>query len=414
VITWIGWLLLRIAVGGSTGELGALAESVAASPVPQAVVDLSDSAAVVYPGPGRTVPLGLLRRGVVVAVLERLVAADCTDGWLRVGEGAWICGAGHARRVDRPAAPSWPPPPERWAPLPFLYVHPLGHGRFLYDTPDDAVARRNGRPFPPGTWESVTTDLRRAGTTLYRTVSGSYLRRDDVRDTEPSALSGVFPDPAASPWPYGFVVEPVVDVYAEPPPKPRWASPPRTGLRLPRYAAVRVAGQGETWVRIGEERFLRRSDVRLFRLHPPPDGVGSAERWFDVDLTEQVFAAYEGPVPRFVTLASTGKGTLTPEGSFRIYRAAGTQTMRGIPTGDGRRTYEVRDVPWVMFFSDDRAIHGAFWHDEFGTPRSHGCINLAPAAARWVFAFAAPALPPGWQAIEPADATNGTLVNIHR
>ncbi len=414
MITWIGWLVLRIAVGGSAAGLGALAGSVASQPAPQLVVDLSDSAAVVYPGPGRTVAVGLLRRGAVVPVLEPLVASDCRDGWLRVGEGAWICGAGHTLRVARPATPPWPPPPERWAPLPFLYVHPLGRGRFLYDTPDDALARRDGRPFPPGTWESVTDELRREGTTLYRTVSGAYLRRDDVREAEPSALSGIVPDPAASPWPYGFVIAPTVDVYAEPPPEPRWAAPRRAGLRLPRYAVVRVVERGGSWVRIGDERYVRRDDVRLFRLQPPPDGVGPVERWFDVDLAEQIFSAYEGDRPRFVTLASTGKGALTPEGRFRIYRSAGTQTMRGLPTGDGRHTYDVRDVPWVMFFSDDRAIHGAFWHDEFGTPRSHGCVNLAPAAARWAFDFALPALPPGWQAIEPAGAAGGTLVSVHR
>jgi hypothetical protein len=414
VSTWLGWLALQFVAGVAAERVGLAADALAALQAPCTVVDLADAAAVVYPTPARTREIGVLRRGTVHAVREIAAGEGCAAGWLRIGEGAWICGSNRTLREDRPRAEPWPPAPGRWAPLPFLYVHPLGRGRRLYRSPDDAVSRSDGREFPPGTWDSVTAAFYRSGVQLFRTVAGEYLRQDDVRWAAGSALSGFFPDPAGAPWPYAFVAVPVADVWAEPPPRRSWEAARRAGERLPHYVTVRVEEEGERWVRLGQERFLRRADVRLFRSQPRPEGVAPGERWFDVDLTEQVFAAYEGDAPRFVTLASAGRGTLTREGDFRIYRAAGTQTMRGIPSGDGRRTYEVRDVPWVLFFDGDRAIHGAFWHDEFGNARSHGCVNLAPAAARWVFGFAQPALPDGWISLEPPDSSQSTLVHIHR
>ena len=59
------------------------------------------------------------------------------------------------------------------------------------------------------------------------------------------------------------------------------------------------------------------------------------------------------------------------------------------------------------------ALHSAFWHNGFGHPRSHGCVNLAPDDARWLFEWAGPTLPRGWHAIFPTDADPGTWIHIH-
>jgi lipoprotein-anchoring transpeptidase ErfK/SrfK len=74
--------------------------------------------------------------------------------------------------------------------------------------------------------------------------------------------------------------------------------------------------------------------------------------------------------------------------------------------------YSVERVPWVMFFHDDQALHGAYWHDRFGTVHSHGCVNLAPRDARWLFAWAPPAMPPGWEAVIPSDDDPGLRVRV--
>ena len=58
--------------------------------------------------------------------------------------------------------------------------------------------------------------------------------------------------------------------------------------------------------------------------------------------------------------------------------------------------YSIEDVPYVMYFQLAFALHSAFWHNGFGRPRSHGCINLAPLDAKWLFEFAEPKLPRLW------------------
>jgi hypothetical protein len=377
------------------------------------VVEFGSSAAVAYATPDRSRPIGTVRRGAVLPVTGTAQGAGCGDSWLEVGGRGWVCGDVWTPREGRPRAAPWPPPPGTGDPLPFRYVHPRGHDRQIYESLPDAAQGTGGEPLTPGTWESVAAEMVRGGVPLFRTVSGRFVRQEDVRWAEASPYAGLHLHPDDAPWPFAVVAADRAVVYARVPAN-RWDPGEPTGRRLPRYAVVRVAEADAKSVRLAEAQRLRRRDVRLLRVQPPPEGIAARERWIDIDLTEQVLVAYEGAVPRFASLVSTGRGTLTPEGSFRIYRAAGTVTMRGEIAADGLRTYVVHDVPWALFFDEDRAIHAAFWHDDFGTARSHGCVNLPPLAARWVFSFASPSLPDGWIAIDAVEPRGGTLVRVRR
>ena len=85
----------------------------------------------------------------------------------------------------------------------------------------------------------------------------------------------------------------------------------------------------------------------------------------------------------------------------------------GITVRRGSAGFELRDVPWIQYFAAGYALHGAYWHDVFGTPRSHGCVNLSPIDARIVFLFTDPPVPPGWHGINiGADMGQGTVVVI--
>src|SRR4029077_3523444 len=84
----------------------------------------------------------------------------------------------------------------------------------------------------------------------------------------------------------------------------------------------------------------------------------------------------------------------------------------GDQTTSATSVYAVERVPWVMFFHDDQALHGAYWHDRFGQRHSHGCVNLAPRDARWLFAWAPPALPAGWDAVLPLAGEPGLRVRV--
>ena len=170
---------------------------------------------------------------------------------------------------------------------------------------------------------------------------------------------------------------------------------------------------------IGADGALYRArDITRIDAVAPPDDVGEGEPWIDVDLTTQTLVAYEGEVPVFATLISSGRTPrspdeedyLTPVGSFRILSKHVTHTMDGDSATDG--PYSIDDVPYVMYFKLAYALHSAFWHNSFGRPRSHGCINLSPHDARWLFNWAGPTLPAGWHGAYPNGENPGTYLRI--
>jgi lipoprotein-anchoring transpeptidase ErfK/SrfK len=195
------------------------------------------------------------------------------------------------------------------------------------------------------------------------------------------------------------------------------------GPELPKRSAVMLTGRtqvvsgvtyheasGGFWVRVG--------DLKLAKPAPPAD-LGDKEKWIDVDLTRQTLIAFEGKRPMFATLISSGRRNPydkehdfpTPTGTFHILEKHVTTTMDGDVASDG--PYSIEDVPWVMYFQGSYALHGAFWHDAFGHPRSHGCVNMAPDDARNLFSWADPQLPPGWHGVVARSDKDGTRLVIH-
>jgi len=113
-----------------------------------------------------------------------------------------------------------------------------------------------------------------------------------------------------------------------------------------------------------------------------PDPEPSGGRWIDIDLSEQVLTAYQGDTAVFSSLVSTGiDGLNTPAGEFAIEAKVDSQTMSG-------PDYYLPDVPYVMYFYGADAIHGTYWHNNFGSPMSHGCVNLPTDAAGWLYNWA--------------------------
>jgi lipoprotein-anchoring transpeptidase ErfK/SrfK len=114
---------------------------------------------------------------------------------------------------------------------------------------------------------------------------------------------------------------------------------------------------------------------------PNPD-PGTSGRWIDIDLSEQRLRAYEGNTVVLNVLVSTGIARYpTPTGRFAIRTKVRSQTM----SGPG---YYLPGVQWVMYFYKAYAIHGTYWHNNFGRPMSHGCINLTNADAQFMYNWA--------------------------
>lgn len=138
------------------------------------------------------------------------------------------------------------------------------------------------------------------------------------------------------------------------------------------------------------------------------------EKWVDIDLSHQRMTAYEGTKPVYTAYISSGKArTPTVTGVFRIWAKISSQTMSGgsVATGD---YYNLPGVQWVSYFYKDYALHGAYWHNRFGTPTSHGCVNLTNRDAEWLYNWMTPDNPGrGWYTTDKSDQM-GTLVVVHR
>ncbi|MGE0872924.1 MAG: L,D-transpeptidase [Kofleriaceae bacterium] len=164
--------------------------------------------------------------------------------------------------------------------------------------------------------------------------------------------------------------------------------------------------------RIGDDEWLAAADARVFQPAPAPPMLLPGERWIDVDLDNQILVAFEGDMAVYATLVSSGtKDTPTQPGVYRMWLKQSEADMNGL---SGEDPYSVATVPWTQFFSPDKglALHTAYWHDGFGTQRSHGCINLAPRDARWLYFWSDPQVPPGWTSATGITEAPGSIVRV--
>jgi LysM repeat protein len=110
-------------------------------------------------------------------------------------------------------------------------------------------------------------------------------------------------------------------------------------------------------------------------------------KWIDINIKTQTISAYEGSKAVKSVLVSTGVAAHpTPVGKYKIYAKYGAVNMSGGTRGVDY--YYLPNVPWTMFFYQGYAIHGTYWHHNFGHPMSHGCINLTTADAKWFYDWA--------------------------
>ena len=164
--------------------------------------------------------------------------------------------------------------------------------------------------------------------------------------------------------------------------------------------------------RVGDNEWIRAADVRVFQPAPAPALLENGERWIDVDLDNQILVAFEGEVPVYATMVSTGgKETPTETGIYRMWVKESEADMKGL---NGEDPYSVATVPWTQFFSPEKglALHTAYWHDQFGVKRSHGCVNMAPRDARWLYFWSDPQVPPGWTMAAGVVEAPGSIVRV--
>ncbi len=150
--------------------------------------------------------------------------------------------------------------------------------------------------------------------------------------------------------------------------------------------------------------------------------VSPNDKRISISIAQQSLTAYEGDIPVFSTLVASGKHqeevpegelpTDTPIGSFRIQTKIPSRHMGEGDLTDEVMAYELPGVPWTMIFHETGvALHGAFWHNNFGIRMSHGCVNLPNEAALWLFRWTTPEYP-RYNSTDWYVRESGTLVQV--
>ncbi|HEX6766251.1 MAG TPA: L,D-transpeptidase [Polyangiaceae bacterium] len=437
---------------------------VAEPPAPRAVVAEPDGQpelvaiareAFVHARPSRrSEKLGYLRLGARLKRDARPTPGDgCPGGWYRVAPDGYVCvGSTATTDLENPLAELARPRPERDDPLPYAYARSKGSPPPLYTRlpgPPERSARRapgwedledapipallsEGRSLPTvfgfarGSSSAPEHAVANSGFALLSTHEYEGRRfglttelelvpLDQVSRVRPSEFHGVSLGGAVS-LPVVFVRSRQALLYA---------GSPERGLAVARPLAHReaLAITGKSAL-VGGRRYLETRagdwlvDLDLVRIDPPehlPTWARGSRTWIHVAITAQTLVAYVGTEPVYATLVSTGAGGLgdpeethaTPRGEFLVHTKHVTATMSGDEVGD---EFDLGDVPYVQYFSAGYAFHAAYWHDGFGAPRSHGCVNLSPIDARWLFHFTEPPVPRGWHGA--FSLRDGTLVSI--
>lgn len=360
---------------------------------------------------------GTAARGARLPTLEATQGHGCRSAWVRVERDAWVCIDGMQLSADAPDSTAVPTvPPGRVVPYQYAFATHAGvrSYRRLEDIAEDNWAEELER----GMSVAVTHSTRVNEGTYVHTAAGRWVALRDLAWATPSERAGIFYEPGETPRSVGFLRS---DVRAYPTPEALLRETASRG------STVELARRDGVHVR--EERRVRGRDLvrldagwifaaALLRPDVPtgPDGLGARERWVDVDRARQVLVALEGGSPVFAALVSSGRpGSPTAAGEHRVWVKLAYTDMSNVDDATvetATALYTVSRVPWVMFFHQDQALHAAFWHDMFGRARSHGCVNLAPRDAAWLYQWAPPGVPPGWTAVFPTARDPGMRLRV--
>ena len=136
------------------------------------------------------------------------------------------------------------------------------------------------------------------------------------------------------------------------------------------------------------------------------------EKWIEISLDEQKVRAWEGNRIAMEFPISSGKWAPTPKGTFNIWYKTRSQKMSGGSKELGTYYY-LPNVPHNMFFYQGYALHGAYWHNNFGSPMSHGCVNAPLNHAAQIFDWAGPVVPEGQNVVRATAENPGSRVYVH-
>ncbi len=424
---------LRLRVGGVALALSTLARADAALPpwVDLGDVPLPENASSViarreevalYTGPSAlTARRGSATEGASFGLYGATRGPGCTGRFLLVGPLAWMCSdvahispdpprpVAHARHADG---------------LPYRYFFAGKEGASGYFNLAEADGGGADQELEPGWSVAVVEEATAHGERWGKSPHGKWFPMRQLGPANPFLFHGE--DLTGGVLDVAWVRVDRASVYSTHKGEKAGGARKRFDLVHVREEKPGPAGAGNL-VRVSDDdaklpEWIRARDLaRPTLAAPPPEAVGEDgevhERWIDVELAQQTLVAYDGKLPVFATLVSTGKGAPTSDlgtrlGTHRIWVKLLSTKMDNLEREEAQHFYYIEDVPYVQFFDKAIALHGTFWHRDLGHVHSHGCVNLSPLDAERLFFFTGPTLPRGWRAVLPSTIDNGSLVRV--
>ncbi|WP_437682836.1 L,D-transpeptidase family protein [Sorangium sp. So ce131] len=280
---------------------------------------------------------------------------------------------------------------------------------------DGTVAKRMVKGF----FVAVDKTFGWNGRSWYKTTAGLVAPSDRMYIIKPPTSQGIdFPEGAKS---VGFILAKSASKYQF---DAEMKSVSVAGS-LERFAAFGLTGESHNhkatvYRKTTEGWWMKGADGTYTDIGAPPPDLAPGEKWIDVNLSRKTIVAIEGDKPVYAALISPGRRSKdkkkdhpTHTGVFRIREKHIATTMDGDGTVAGDLPYSIEDVPYVAYYDGSYALHGAFWHSNFGREMSHGCVNLSPLDAKKLFFWSEPRLPRGWHGVWATSENRGTLVSIH-
>ena len=332
--------------------------------------------------------------------------------WYAVWPFGYVCSKHVLKSKKAPeAGAAMPLPPGRRVPHAYAIVR--GQDVPQYKTVADAEAGIPDRNLKKGMILVVRRSLEIDGLSYIETKGGKYVPKANIGWMgQGSEWQGVRIEDAKPGPLFAWVRKDKVPVHREA------VSDSEKVRTLKKRERIRIYEDNGDWRRVGDNEWVRRADLNEVIIMDPPEGVLTEFRvantgnrqWVDVDVGEQVLIAYRGTDPIYATLVSSGRGHPTPLGNYPVWAKVASMDMSN--QGYEDNAYMVQGVPWVLLFQGHNALHGAYWHNRFGNRKSHGCVNLAPLDARWVFDWVGPTLPYGWTGYLPVDLNKSPVVHV--
>lgn len=263
--------------------------------------------------------------------------------------------------------------------LKYDYAQVMNQRARVYVSLKDAVAKTGNFGYLPKYPAYVAySDTGDRDGHAYYLVTYGWMDGADLLLLTPSVFTGILLTREVS-FRFGWVVAETRSVNAA-------GTPIQTYTRYQIVREVPAVTENPGYIAVGADEWLPEDQVALVDPRVPADAGANTCRFIYANLSEQTLTVYDKCKLVFATLISSGANSWTFEGRFAIQYKVEYNPIT--PPEWSTSEYYIEGVPYFMTYAGNFGFHGAYWHDNFGTAASHGCINLSPADARWLYDWA--------------------------